>query len=238
MSSFRTLLWWLLLAAFGALAFELLSPDLARAVCVAWASPYHHAGLRAGGMGLCGVRAMDAVDTASPAVLAWHAWHRRSAHNRLRQRPAALHEGRMPAPKACSPRRRDQPSRCRAHAPRGMRRWHAAIWMRRSVQQSALLKHDRWPRHVNNATCCSRRTRATGVDHCNPGGTKSAATARIAPAWRGVVRLGRAAERCPCSLASAQRGALSTSMATRCKAMVCGVTAQSAHAKPYQQRWT
>ena len=35
MSSFRTLLWWLLLAAFGALAFELLAPDLGE-VLIRW----------------------------------------------------------------------------------------------------------------------------------------------------------------------------------------------------------
>lgn len=95
MSFFRTLLWWLLLAAFGALAFELLSPDLGEVV------------LRWHGTTLTTTVAFSLVAWALLWFVLWMlwsllrlpftAWQRMAqaqARNRLVNGLVALHEGR------------------------------------------------------------------------------------------------------------------------------------------------
>ena len=95
MSLFRTLLWWLLLAAFGALAFELLSPDLGEVV------------LRWHGTTLTTTVAFSLVAWALLWFVLWMlwsllrlpftAWQRMAqaqARNRLVNGLVALHEGR------------------------------------------------------------------------------------------------------------------------------------------------
>lgn len=95
MSSFRTLLWWLLLAAFGALAFEIVSPDLGE-VLIRW----HDLTLTTTvAFLLVGWALLWFVLWTLWALLrlpftAWQRLAQAQARNRLVNGLAALHEGR------------------------------------------------------------------------------------------------------------------------------------------------
>jgi HemY protein len=95
MSFFRTLLWWLLLAAFGALAFELLAPDLGE-VLIRWhgLTITTTVAFLLVGWALLWFACWAAWTVLSLPFTAWQRLAQSQARNRLVNGLAALHEGR------------------------------------------------------------------------------------------------------------------------------------------------
>jgi len=242
LSAFRTLLWWLLLAALGALAYELLARDVGELV-LRW-------------------HGLTITTTVAFALLAWAllwfacwllwtvlrlpftAWQRlaqKQARRRLVNGLVALHEGRHARAAALLEKAAEDPeiatvARLGAREAAVRRGDATAI----AAWQSALAEREPLLAATNTAEALLAQGSAkSALDVLQPWHERQALSPRgLRLRGEALIASGRAAEALPLLALLAREGEDdAAALAARERAWQAAALAQSAHAAELQQRW-
>ncbi len=242
MKFFRTLLWWLLLAAFGALAWQLLSPDLGEAL-IRW-------------------HGTTVTTTVAFLLLAWAllwfaawmlwtllrlpftAWQRLAqaqARNRLVSGLAALHEGRHARAESLLEKAAEEPAAATvarlAAREAALRRGDLEA---AATQQAALAGTDPLAAALNSAAASLEQGKPRlALDALQPWSERNNLPPRgLQLRGEALVASGRAAEAIALVAALSREQAISVEQLTALeRRWQAAALAQSAHADELHQRW-
>lgn len=242
MNLFRTLLWWLLLAAFGALAWELLSPDLGE-VLIRW-----H------GTTITTTVAFFLVTWAllwfamwmlwtvlSLPFTAWQRLAQAQARNRLVNGLIALHEGRHARAESLLEKAAEDPTSASvarlAAREAALRRGDVVA---AASQQAALLKHDPVAAALNTAAVLIEQGKPRlALDVLQPAFDRNALPPRgLQLRGEALVGVGRGADAIALLGPLANEQSLSAEqLAALERRWQAAALSQSAHANELDQRW-